>query len=533
MTQLEADVVIVGAGTAGCVLAARLSEDPHLRVLLLEAGGRDGNLWIRVPSGIAKTIGHPQLDWCLATEPVPGFHGRCMPFPRGRVLGGTGSLNGMIYIRGNPRDYDRWRELGNEGWGWADVLPYFRRAEANQRGADALHGDSGPLAVSDIGRDRLADAFLKAASQAGYPLIDDFNGASQEGASYYQMMIRRGRRACGAGAYLRPAMQRANLQVLTSAHATRVLFEGRRASGVEFRRGADLMTAYARREVVVAGGAFHSPQLLQLSGIGSSALLSRYGIPVIADVAGVGANLQDHLQTRALCRCTEPITINDTLSSRLRMMGAVARYALFGTGILAWGPWRTGLFACSSASPGWPDLQVHFGPVGFKSVSEPLPPYPSFTLSVCLLRPTSRGSVAIASTDPFGPPRIQPDYLVTESDRRKMVEGFRLARTLLAQPALADYVAEEILPGADCQTDAQILEHVRATGGTVHHPVGTCRMGTDELAVVDARLRVRGIGSLRVVDGSIMPELVSGNTNAPIVMIAEKASEMIAEDLRA
>jgi len=532
MAQFEADVVIVGAGTAGCVLASRLSEDPQLRVLLLEAGGADRNIWIRVPSGIAKTIGKPGLDWCMTTEPVAGFHGRRMPFPRGKTLGGTGSLNGMLYIRGHPRDYDHWRDLGNEGWGWSDVLPYFRRSEANERGADALHGDSGPIAVSDIGHDRLADAFLTAATEAGYPLIADFNGPSQEGASYYQMMIRRGRRACGADAYLRPAMGRPNLQVLSSAHATRVLFEGRGATGVEFRRGAEVSSANARREVLIAGGAFHSPQLLQLSGIGAAGLLGRHGIPVVADLQEVGANLQDHLQVRALCRCTLPITINDVLHSHLRLAGEVVRYALFGTGILAWGPWRTGLFACSSASPGWPDLQVHFGPVGFKSVSEPPPPYPSFTISVCLLRPSSRGRVEIGSSDPLAAPKIQPDYLSTENDRRLMVEAFQLARKLLAQPTLATYVAEEILPGPDCRTDAQILEHVRNIGGTVHHPVGTCRMGRDEHAVVDARLRVRGVGSLRVADGSIMPTLISGNTNAPIVMIAEKASELIREDLR-
>jgi choline dehydrogenase len=532
MAQYEADVVIVGAGTAGCVLASRLSQNADLRVLLLEAGKADRNVWIHVPGAISRTVGNPRLDWCLTTEPVPGLDGRRMPYPRGKLLGGSGSLNGMQYIRGNPRDYDHWRDLGNEGWGWSDVLPYFRRSEANVRGADELHGDSGPLAVSDIGRGRLTDALLRAAAEAGYPPIADFNGPSQEGASYYQMMIRRGRRACGAGAYLRPAMRRPNLQVLTSAQATRVLFEGRRATGVEFRRGAGILTAHARREVVLAGGAFHSPHLLQLSGIGPVQLLGRQGVCVVADLPGVGANLQDHLQVRVLCRCKQPVTINDVLSSPLRLAQEVAKYAFFRTGILAYGPFRTGLFACSSASPGWPDLQVQFSPVGFKSVTEPPLRYSSFTMSVCLLHPSSRGRVEIGSPDPFAPPKIQPDFLSTGNDRRLMVEAFKLGRRLLAQPSLAAYVAEEILPGPLCQTDAQILEHVRQTGSTVHHPVGTCRMGRDDQSVVDARLRVRGVGALRVVDGAIMPALISGNTNAPIVMIAEKASDLMSEDLR-
>ncbi|MBI4290896.1 MAG: GMC family oxidoreductase N-terminal domain-containing protein [Betaproteobacteria bacterium] len=528
----EADVVIVGAGTAGCVLAARLSENADLRVLLLEAGEPDRNLWIHVPGGISRLVGNPRVDWCMQTEPVPGFNGRRMPYPRGKTLGGSGSLNGLQYIRGNPRDYDRWRDSGNVGWGWSDVLPYFRRAEANVRGADELHGDSGPLAVSDIARGKLTDALLGAAAEAGYRRIDDFNGPAQEGASYYQMMIRRGRRACGAGAYLRPAMRRSNLQVLTSARATRVLFDGRRAIGVEFRRGTELLRANARREVVIAGGAFHSPQLLQLSGIGPAQLLGRHGVAAVADLPGVGANLQDHLQVRSMCRCTQPITINDILSSPVRLAAEVARYALFRTGILAYGPFRVGLFACSSASPGWPDLQVQFSPVGFRYVTEPPMPYSSFTISVCLLRPTSRGRVEIGASDPFALPKIQPDFLATENDRRLMVEAFKLGRKLLAQPSLAAYVAEEMMPGPACQTEAQILEHVRQTASTVHHPVGTCRMGSDDQSVVDARLRVRGVDALRVADGSIMPHLVSGNTNAPIVMIAEKASDLIGEDLR-
>jgi choline dehydrogenase len=533
MAQYEADVVIVGAGTAGCVLAGRLSEDAGLRVLLLEAGGPDSNMWIRVPGGVKKTIGNPRLDWCISTEPVPGTKGRRMPLPRGKVLGGTGALNGMTYIRGNPRDYDRWRDLGNEGWGWNDVLPYFRRAETNVRGADEFHGDSGPLGISDNPHDQINDAFLQAASEAGYPLNGDFNGPLQEGAGYYQKMIWRGRRSCGADAYLHPAMKRSNLQVLTSSHATRILFDGKRVTGVEFKRGAETHTAVAKRELIVSGGAYHSPHLLQLSGLGPAQLLKAHGVPLVADMPGVGANLQDHLQVRLLCRCTEPITVNDILASPLRLAGEVARYALFHTGMLAAGLFRTGLFACSSASPaGWPDLQMFFTAIGYNSVNEPPLPFSSFTISVCLLRPSSRGRVEIGSSDPFALPKVHPNYLDTEYDKSAMIEGFRIGRTLLAKPSLAQYMAEELMPGPTCQSDEQILDYVRAIGGTVHHPVGTCSMGKDGPAVVDARLRVRGVGGLRVVDGSVMPYLMSGNTNAPIVMIAERASDLIREDLR-
>lgn len=531
--RLEADVVIVGAGAAGCVLAARLSEDPALRVLLLEAGGEDSNPWIHVPSGVAKTVGNPAVDWRFETEPAPGLAGRRVPLPRGKVLGGTTAINGMLYIRGTPRDYDGWRDAGNPGWGWSDVLPYFIRAEANTRGASALHGADGPLAVSDIPRDELSDAFLCAAGEAGYTVLDDFNGLSQEGAGYYQMMTRRGRRASTARAYLKAARNRPNLQVVTGAQATRILFKGTRATGVEFVRGGATQQARAHREVLIAAGALQSPQLLQLSGVGPAELLGSHGIPVVADRPGVGENLHDHLQVRVIYRCNRPVTINDILNSKFRLALEGAKYLFARTGLLAHVIFRSGLFARSSAAPeGRPDLQIHFGLLSFDRMGAPPHPFPGFTVSVCQLRPTSRGWVRITSADPLAAPAIQADYLSSDTDCRVMTEAVLLARRIAAQPSLAAYIEHEYSPGADCASPEQMLEHVRRTAGTVHHPVGTCRMGGDALAVVDHRLRVRGAEGLRVIDGSVMPAINSGNTTAPIVMIGEKASDMIREDLR-
>ena len=532
--NFSADIVVVGAGAAGCVLAARLSEDPSLSVLLLEAGGEDSNPWIHIPAGFAKTIGNPALDWRFETEPAPGLAGRRIPLPRGKVLGGTTAINGMLYIRGTPPDYDGWRDAGNPGWGWNDVLPYFIRAENNTRGANAFHGADGPLSVSDIPHDPLSDAFLRASGEAGFPVLEDFNGASQEGASYYQMMTRRGRRASTARAYLKAARNRANLQVVTGAQATRILFDGKRASGVEFVRGGAKQTAAARREVLITSGALQSPQLLQLSGIGPAELLGRHGIPVLHDLPGVGENLQDHLQVRMIYRCNRPVTINDILNSKIRTALEGAKYLFGRTGLLAHVIFRSGLFARSSFAPeGWPDLQIHFGLLSFDRMGAPPHPFPGFTVSVCQLRPTSRGWVRIGSNDPLAAPVIHADYLSTDTDCRVMTEAVQLARRIAAQPSLAAYIDHEYSPGAAHASAEQMLEHVRKTSGTVHHPVGTCRMGNDALAVVDHRLRVRGINRLRVIDGSVMPAINSGNTTAPIVMIGEKASDMIREDLSA
>ena len=534
---LQADIVIVGAGAAGCVLAARLSEDPALEVLLLEAGGEDSNPWIHVPAGFVKTIGNPSVDWRFETGDEPELAGRRVPLPRGKVLGGTTALNGMLYIRGNPRDYDAWRDAGNPGWGWDEVLPYFLRAEGNVRGAGPWHGGQGPLSVSDIPPDELSDAFIAACGETGHAAIADFNGPSQEGAGYYQMMTRRGRRASTARAYLAGARGRPNLRVVTGAHATRLLFEGSkenaRATGVAFEQGGVARQALARREVLVCAGAIQSPQLLQLSGIGPAALLARHGITPVADLPGVGENLQDHLQVRVIYRCSRPVTINDILRSKWRTALEGAKYLFGRTGLLAHAVFRSGLFARSSLAPaGWPDLQIHFGLLSFDRAGSPPHPFSGFTVSVCQLRPWSRGWVRITSTDPHAAPEIRANYLSAPEDCRVMTEAVQLARRVAGAPSLVAYVEREHSPGAACASEAEMLEHVRRTAGTVHHPVGTCRMGNDALAVVDHRLRVRGLQGLRVVDGSVMPSVNTGNTTAPIVMIAEKAADMIREDLR-
>jgi choline dehydrogenase len=534
-SALAADYVVVGAGSAGCAVAARLSEDPSVRVLLLEAGARDRNLWLHIPLGYGKTMFHPTLSWNLETEPEPELEGRRIPWPRGRVLGGSSASNGLIYIRGQAEDYDHWRQLGCTGWSFEDVLPYFRRAEDQERGADALHGAGGPLGVSDL-RDRgpLARAFIEAAVELGLPRNDDFNGPSQEGAGFYQVTARNGWRCSAATAYLRPARGRANLRVETGAQATRLLFEGRRAVGVAFRQGGALREARAAREVILCGGAIASPQLLLLSGIGPAEELAALGIPVVHDLPQVGRNLQDHFQARMVYRCRRRgVTLNDRMASLRGRAGMALEFALFRRGMLTISAGTAGLFARVLPGSATPDVQYHFIPFSADGPGRSLHPFPGFTISVCQLRPESRGTITLASPDPSVPARIRANYLATETDRRCIVEGLKLTRRLAATRALAPFVEAEYLPGPEAQGEEALLAHARRTGTTIFHPCGTCRMGSDPASVVDTELRLRGIAGLRVADASIMPTVVSGNTNAACIMIGEKAADLIRAAARA
>jgi choline dehydrogenase len=527
----EFDYVIVGAGSAGCVLANRLSADGKTSVLLLEAGPKDSNIWIHVPLGYGRLFKDKTVNWMYQTEPEPGLDGRSVFQPRGKVLGGSSSINGLLYVRGQHEDYDRWRQHGNSGWGFDDVLPYFKKAEDQQRGADDFHGAGGPLPVSDlIHADPLSAAFIAAAAETGIPLNPDFNGAAQEGAGFFQTTTRRGRRASTAVAYLRPARDRRNLHVETSALAQRVVFEGRRADAVEYRKAGRLRTARARKEILIASGAYNSPQLLQLSGVGPAELLRKHGIEVVLDAPGVGHDLQDHLQVRVVMRCAKPITLNDIVNHPVRRILAGARYAAFRQGPLTIAAGTSGAFFKTNPRLATPDIQIHFLPFSTDKMGEKLHSFSGFSASVCQLRPESRGSLRIRSADPAAPPEIRINYLSTEVDRTANVEGLKILRKILQAPALRSYVVEEVDPGAKVSSDEALLNYCRARGSTIYHPTSTCRMGSDPLAVVDQRLRVRGLEGLRVVDASVMPDLVSGNTNAAIIMIAEKASDMILED---
>ncbi|HLJ00675.1 MAG TPA: choline dehydrogenase [Bradyrhizobium sp.] len=529
----EFDYVIVGAGSAGCVLANRLSASGKHSVLLLEAGPRDTNPWIHVPLGYGRLFKEKAVNWMYQTEPELGLDGRSVFQPRGKVLGGSSSINGLLYIRGQHEDYDRWRQRGNIGWSYDDVLPYFKKAEHQTRGADGFHGTGGPLPVSDWRHaDPLSAAFVEAAVEAGIPRNPDFNGASQEGAGFFQTTTKGGRRASTAVAYLRPAKQRPNLHVETSALAERVLFDGRRAAGVAYRQAGILRTARARREVLVAGGAFNSPQLLQLSGIGPADLLRQHGIEVVLDAPGVGNDLQDHLQVRVVMRCAQAITLNDIVNHPGRKILAGLRYAAFRTGPLTIAAGTSGAFFKTNPRLASPDIQIHFLPFSTDKMGERLHDFSGFTASVCQLRPESRGSLRIRNADPAAPPEIRINYLASEVDRAANIEGLKILRRIFRAPALVPYVVEEVEPGAKVTSDEALLAYCRARGSTIYHPTSTCRMGNDPLAVVDQRLRLRGIEGLRVVDASVMPDLASGNTNAVVIMIAEKASEMILQDAR-
>src|SRR6201994_1206253 len=529
----EFDYVIVGAGSAGCVLANRLSANGKHSVLLLEAGPKDTNIWIHVPIGYGKLFKEKSVNWMYQTEPEPGLGGRQVFQPRGKVLGGSSSINGLLYVRGQHEDYDRWRQRGNVGWGYDDVLPYFKKAENQQRGAGDSPGSGGPLAGSDWRHeDPLSEAFGKAAVESGIPFNPDFNGKTQEGAGFFQTTTRRGRRASSAQSYLKPAKGRGNLHIETSALAQRIVFEGKRAKAVEYKQNGNLRAARARKEVLVSGGAYNSPQLLQLSGVGPGELLKTHGIDVVLDAPGVGNDLQDHLQVRIVTGCAQPVTLNDVVNSPVRRVMAGARWALARSGPLTIAAGTSGAFFKTNPRLATPGTQVHFISFSTDKMGENLHPFSGFTASVCQLRPESRGSLKIRSADPAVPPEIRINYLATETDRAAFIDGIKILRKILAAPALKAYCVDEVYPGADVTCDEDVLDFCRKTGSTAYHPTSTCRMGNDPLAVVDQRLRVRGIAGLRVVDASVMPDLMSGNTNAPTIMIAEKASDMILQDAR-
>jgi len=524
------DYVIIGAGSAGCVLANRLSADGRNSVLLLEAGPPDRYPWIHIPIGYAKTMFHPVYNWCFKTEPDPGMNGREIYWPRGRTLGGSSAINGLIYIRGQREDYDGWAALGNSGWSYDDVLPFFRKLEHNVRGESPWHGADGPLWASDIGeKHELIEALIGAGEELGIPENDDFNGATQEGIGYYQLTTRHGLRCSTATAYLRPARARPNLRVDTEAHATRILFDGRKATGVVYRQAGRDVSVTARREVILSAGALQSPQLLQLSGIGPPALLQGFGIPVVHGLAGVGENLQDHLQARVIFRCTKPITTNDILSSPWRKLAMGLEFAVARRGPMAVGINQGGIFARTDPALARPDVQFHVATLSSDMAGSKVHEFSGFTMSVCQLQPESRGHVRLKSPDPLAAPAMQPNYLSTEKDRATLVAGIRLARALAATRALSPYVAGEYRPGPEAKSDDALLEFAKNTAGTIFHPSGTCKMGpaSDPLAVVDHDLAVHGLAGIRVVDCSIMPTLVSGNTNAPVVMIAEKIADRI------
>jgi choline dehydrogenase len=530
------DYIVTGAGSAGCVVAARLSESGRHRVLLLEAGGKDRNPWIHIPMGFSRVYANPRVNWMYESEPEAQLNGRSLYQPRGKVLGGTSSINGMVYMRGNAADYDEWRQRGCTGWDWDSVLPYFKKAEHQERGANEFHGVGGPLHVSDQPqRSELADRLVEAAVQAGLPVIEDFNDGRQEGAGYFQSTTGKRRRWSTATAYLRPARNRKNLVVRPNALATRVLIEDGRATGIAFvSKGAEF-TARAKAEVIVCGGVFNSPQLLQLSGIGPGALLHEMGIPVVHELPAVGRHLQDHFYVRLAFRCTRPITMNEFANSLPRQAMALARYVLFRTGPLAANGVTCGAFARSDPRFERPDLQFNFTPWSYASRDARgavAHPFPGFSLSAVHLRPDSRGSVTLKSPDPLAPPAIRFNFLETQSDLQAMIAGIRLGRKFTQQPALAPYVAEELLPGPAVKTDADFEANIRLNALSNLHPVGTCRMGPEGDTVVDPRLRVHGLGGLRVVDAAVMPSVPAGNTNAPTIMIGEKAADMILEDAR-
>ena len=536
-SQMEAesyDYIVTGAGSAGCAVAARLSETGRHRVLLLEAGGRDSSPWIHIPVGYYRLFTHQTYNWRFESEPVAGLNGRTSYQPRGKMLGGTSSLNGMVYMRGTAADYDGWRQLGCVGWDYESVLTFFRKAENQERGEDEFHGVGGPLNVTDAHyRHEIIDAIIEAAVQAGIPHNRDFNGATQEGAGYYQATVGKGRRWSTATAYLKPARGRRNLVVKPNAHATRIVIENGRAVGVEFRTSRGMEIARAKGEVIISGGVYGSPQLLLLSGIGPGDHLNEMGIEVTHDLAPVGANLHDHFNSYVAWRSTKTGTFNELHRSPLRKLAAGARYLVGRDGPMTAIATHAGILTRTDPRFDRPDLQIntYLWSIETRDRTGMHPhKWPGFSMSPVHLRPEGRGLVSLASRDPFAPPRIEFKFMETAHDVDAMIRGVRLARKLAEQPALKPYIAEEVVPGPTARSDEQLIEDIRNRGVSNLHPVGTCRMGTGRDAVVDPRLRVYGIRGLRVADASIMPLVVGGNTNAPSIMIGEKCAAMVLED---
>ncbi len=536
----EFDFVVVGAGSAGCVLADRLSADGRHKVLVLEAGGSDRRFWIQVPLGYGKTFYDASVNWMYQAEPDPGLAGNADYWPRGKVLGGSSSINAMVYVRGAASDFDRWEQLGNPGWGWRDVLPAFRAIEDSQAGGSEWRGKGGPLHVSEVSARMhpLCRAFIAAGIEAGLPFNPDFNGPSQEGIGIYQITTKGGRRMSAARAFLRPAMRRANLRVRTEAQATRLLFDGRRVVGIEYRQGGAIHATRARREVVLAAGAVNSPQLLQLSGLGPAALLQRHGIAVVSDLPAVGSHLQDHVGLNYTYRANVP-TLNGELRPWIGKLWAGLRYLSCGSGPLSLSLNQGGGFFRTRPDLIEPNMQLYFQALSTlrpKAGERPLltpDPFPGFSIGLSSCRPTSAGRIEIGSADPFAAPRIMPNAFGTDHDVREMLEAVKFIRRLAAQPALAKFIDAELLPGPDCRSDEALIDDFRRRSGTVYHPVSTCRMGSDPgRSVVDVGLKVHGIGGLRVADASVFPSLISGNTNAAAFMTGWKGSDLILGDYR-
>lgn len=532
------DYIVVGAGSAGCVLANRLSADPSLRVLLLEAGGRDTNPWIHVPVGYFKTLHNPNTDWCYKTDPDPGLAGRSIDWPRGKVLGGSSSINGLLYIRGQAEDYEHWRQLGNTGWSFSDVLPYFKRAEDQERGENDHHGQGGPIKVSDMRAKRdVCEALINSAVANGIPKNDDFNGAVQEGVGYFQQTAYRGRRWSTAVGYLKPIKHRTNLEIVTKAHGLEVLFDEvdtTKTNGFAYERKGQRHEAHLKAggEVILSGGAIGSPQMLQLSGIGPGGVIKQQGINVVKELTGVGENLQDHLQIRMVYEVNVP-TLNEEINQLIPRIKIGMQYVFQRKGPMTMGASQVCIFTKSQPQMDTPDIQFHFQPLSAEKPGLEMHPFSGVTSSVCQLRPQSRGRIAIKSPDPSVYPSIEPNYLSSSVDQQTAVDSMKVSRKLFSTNPLKGFVVREHLPGPGVETDEQLLDCARNIAQTIYHPTSTCKMGNDPSAVVDERLRVHGIKNLRVADASIMPNIVSGNTNAPTIMIGEKASDMILADRRA